>query len=160
MDSRELRDAFGAFGTGVAIVTLCHGRDDAAVARGLTVNSLASVSLEPPLLSWCLDEASDMKARFAVAKQFCVNVLAANQLELSEQMSQPGEHILDAESFSLSEAGNALIDGALAYFECDVQSRIGAGDHIIYLGAVKHAICCAQTRTPLLYFRGQYVNLR
>lgn len=101
-----------------------------------------------------------MKARFAVAKQFCVNVLAANQLELSEQMSQTGEHILDAESFSLSEAGNALIDGALAYFECDVQSRIGAGDHIIYLGAVKHAICCAQTRTPLLYFRGQYVNLR
>ena len=156
MDSRELRDAFGAFGTGVAIVTL---RDKAA-ARGLTVNSLASVSLTPPLLLWCLDEASDMMAHFAAAEQFCVNVLAADQLALSEKMAQTGAHILDADSFCLSKRGNVLIKGALAHFECQAEAKIAAGDHIIYLGAVTHAASCPQARPPLLYFRGQYVNLQ
>ena len=157
MDDKKLREAFGQFGTGVAIVTLC-GADD--VPCGLTVNSFASVSLAPPLLSWCLDKNSDMAAAFGAAEAFCVNVLAAEHKTLSEQMAQVGEHILAAEWVSREASGAVLINGALASFECRVAERIAAGDHIIYLGAVRHAHFCLQNRAPLLYFRGDYAALK
>lgn len=155
MDSRQLRNAFGQFGTGVAVITITL--DDGSV-RGLTVNSFASVSLDPPLLSWCLDTASDMAPQFQAVAGFCVNVLAADQQDLSNMMAQPGDHIVPAEACTL-DAGAAHITGALAHFDCQIEKRIEAGDHTIYLGAIEQVHCNGAGQAPLLYFRGQYANL-
>ncbi len=154
VDSRKLRDAFGQFATGVAIVTM---RTDDAVPYGVTINSFASVSLKPPLLSWCLDKSSDMAELFAEATYFCVNVLAADSQELADLMAQSGTHKLPKDSFCISESGAVLMQGALAHFECTVYNRIEAGDHVIYLGAVADVGFCPESRAPLLYFRGGYL---
>ena len=85
--STDLRQAFGQFGTGVAIIAL-QNSDNQPV--GLTVNSLASVSLKPPLLSWCLDNDAQLFDDVAQAIRFSVNVLAADQLALSKRMAGAG----------------------------------------------------------------------
>ena len=83
-EHRQLRNAFGQFGTGVVIITITGPKGS---TLGLTVNSFSSVSLNPPLVSWCLANDSDMSTRFADADRFCVNVLSAAQQELSNAMA-------------------------------------------------------------------------
>ena len=75
-EHRSLRIAFGQFGTGVVIITIT---DPHGSTLGLTVNSFSSVSLDPPMVSWCLANDSDMMTRFADADRFCVNILSAKQ---------------------------------------------------------------------------------
>ena len=70
-EHRALRNAFGQFGTGVAIITIA---DPQGSTLGLTVNSFSSVSLDPPLISWCLANDSDMMTQFADANRFCANI--------------------------------------------------------------------------------------
>ena len=87
-----LRNAFGQFGTGVVIITITGPQGS---TLGLTVNSFSSVSLEPPLVSWCLANDSHMMTLFADANRFCVNILSAKQEELSNAMARPGTHELE-----------------------------------------------------------------
>lgn len=84
-DSRALRDALGEFATGVAVVTAC-GIDGQPV--GVTINSFASVSLEPPLVLWSLGLQSPSLAVFEACSHYAVNVLAADQVEWSQRFSQ------------------------------------------------------------------------
>ena len=91
-DSRSFRNALGEFATGVAIVTTQVG-DDAPI--GITVNSFSSVSLDPPLVLWCLDKASDRLEVFEKCDGFTINILAAAQQELSNRLSRSGQLHLD-----------------------------------------------------------------
>lgn len=157
IDTRELRNAFGNFGTGVAVITVPNGDRS---ALGLTVNSFASVSLEPPMLSWCLGRQSDLAEVFSTADNFTVNILAADQQDLSDEMARPGGHVLDASQFDIGACGGILLHGALAQFECHLHSRVDAGDHIILIGGIDAVSYCAKARAPLIYFRGGYNGLR
>ena len=154
--STDLRRAFGQFGTGVAIIAL---RDSQNRAVGLTVNSFASVSLEPPLLSWCLANDSQLFADVSQASRFSVNVLAADQLALSNRMAGPASHILQDDEFLEGENGTPLVQGALAQFDCHIHDRVALGDHIMLIGGIDSVRHCSQGRAPLMYFRGNYAGI-
>ena len=154
--STDLRQAFGQFGTGVAIIAL-QNNDNQSV--GLTVNSFASVSLQPPLLSWCLANDSQLFDDVAQANRFSVNVLAADQLALSNRMAGAGSHVLQHDEFDESAHGTPLLRGALAQFDCHIHERVELGDHIMLVGGIDTVRHCSQGRAPLMYFRGNYVGI-
>ncbi|MCC5980267.1 MAG: flavin reductase family protein [Oceanicaulis sp.] len=130
--ARAFRDALACYPTGVAIVTV---RDDNA-ARALTINSFASVSLDPPLVLWSLDRASERYAQFAHADHFAINVLAADQEALAMACARL-DNLEDAGGrWTAGQTGAALIDGALSRFECALQAVHEGGDHIIIVGRV------------------------
>tara|TARA_B100000925_G_C21890311_1_gene422496 strand:+ start:244 stop:738 length:495 start_codon:yes stop_codon:yes gene_type:complete len=156
VSSTDLRQAFGQFGTGVAIIAL-QNNDNQSV--GLTVNSFASVSLQPPLLSWCLANNSQLFDDVAQANRFSVNVLAADQLALSNRMSGASSHVLQNDEFDESVHGTPLLRGALAQFDCHIHERVELGDHIMFVGGIDTVRHCSQGRAPLIYFRGNYAGI-
>lgn len=153
---KTLREAFGQFGTGVAIVAI---ENSAGQPIGLTINSFASVSLQPPLLSWCLANESQLFEEISAAEQFTVNVLAADQVDLSNRMSRPGDHVFAEGEWHCGDEGGVYINGALAHFDCRVHQKIEAGDHIMLIGEIVDAVASDENRPPLLYFRGSYADL-
>lgn len=151
-NSRAFRDALGQFATGVAVVTV---KTPAGEVVGLTVNSFASVSLDPPLVLWSLDRHSDRFDAFMGADHFAVNVLSDECMTLSQRLSRKGErHLLD-EPFTVGAHDQALLERALAHFECKVEARHEGGDHVIFLGRVLTFNHQTKGR-PLLYYRGRY----
>jgi flavin reductase (DIM6/NTAB) family NADH-FMN oxidoreductase RutF len=155
LDPRDFRNALGTFATGVTIVT-ARGRDGEPV--GLTVNSFASVSLDPPLVLWSQSLYAQSLPAFQEASHFVVNVLAADQVELSQRFA--GEHdnrFLDVEHI-VPDHGAPVIAGCAAHFECRNEARYYGGDHIIFLGRVERY---AYTRKPtLLFCHGSYMRGR
>ena len=87
IDKRELRNVLGAFTTGVTIVTT---RDDAGQAHGLTANSFSSVSLDPPLVLWSQSKAASSFAAFQGSEHFAINILADDQIAVSNQFAKSG----------------------------------------------------------------------
>jgi flavin reductase (DIM6/NTAB) family NADH-FMN oxidoreductase RutF len=154
-DPRALRNAFGWFATGVAIVTTkVAGKDPI----GITVNSFSSVSLDPPLVLWCLDKGSDTIDTFEACEAFTVNILSEDQKHLSNELAKSGDHSLAEVATSTGENGCPRIEEALAVFECELYARHDAGDHIILIGQIK-AFSSEQEGRPLVYHRGGYQAL-
>jgi len=126
---RELRDAFGEFATGVTVVTAL--RPD-GTAVGVTANSFSSVSLEPPLLLWCLAAGSSSLHAFAPGAGFSVHVLSHEQRELAVHFARRAP-----EKFEAGEGARlAQLDQALCRFDCRVQALHEGGDHVIIIGEV------------------------
>ncbi|TKV72310.1 flavin reductase family protein [Rhizobium sp. AU243] len=133
LDPRALRDAFGAFVTGVTIVTT---RDEAEKPVGFTANSFTSVSLDPPLLLICLARTSRNFATMTGAKNFAVNILSEGQKDLSNTFARPVEDRFAAATWSDAPAGSPVFADVAAWFECSMQEVIEAGDHVILLGRI------------------------
>jgi flavin reductase (DIM6/NTAB) family NADH-FMN oxidoreductase RutF len=150
-DSRAFRTALGHFATGVCVVTTT-GPDGEAV--GVTVNSFASVSLDPPLVLWSLDRASDRFPLFMACAHFCVNVLDAGAQHLSHRLSRKGERSV-AEEPRFTETASPILKDALAHFECSVEARHDGGDHVIFVGRVL-SFDHKSDGDPLLFYRGRY----
>lgn len=155
-DPRALRNAFGAFATGVTLVTTV-GRDGRPIA--MTANSFSSVSLDPPLVLWCIDKGSDRLGIFEASPVFAINILAERHKALSGRFATKGQPYLDGVEFATWETGCPIITDACAIFECDVVSRHDAGDHIIYVGAVRRFETPETSGKPLLFHRGNYSTL-
>lgn len=156
-DTRRLRDALGAYPTGVTVVTT-RGPDGRAV--GLTVNSFASLSLDPPLLLWSLANRSPNRRAFRAASHFAINVLAAGQEALARGFANPAVvDKFDGVAWQPSPAhGVPLLDGALAHFVCECRDAIEAGDHTLFIGRVEQ-----HTRDggePLVFHAGRFAALR
>lgn len=156
LDSREFRNALGRFATGVCVVA---AKVDGKPAFGMTVNSFSSLSLDPPLVLWSLQNNSEMFADWEAASGFSVNILSLEQLEHSNRYAKKGQHELLPEHFSIGKTGNPVIKGCLANFECDVEQRVQGGDHVIYIGRVKEAYN-SPTGKPLLFAAGKYGEIR
>ena len=154
MDSRAFRDALGRFPTGVAVVTAA-GTDS---HFGITVNSFTSVSLDPPLLLWCMDRRSRRHDVFAKASGFTVSILGTDHKEVSSRLARPGEHSLDDIALIETKLGPPALADSLAIFECVAEKKIDAGDHTILLGRVLR-FSCPSASAPLVYFRGKYSAL-
>ncbi len=152
---RKFRNALGHFATGVAVITTQVG-DKAPI--GITVNSFSSVSLDPPLILWSLDRASDTLSIFSAAERFTVNILREDHRDVSNRLAQQGEHSLEGLAIRPGDNGCPALEEALAHFECDVYARYEAGDHIIILGQVTRFEYSDDGR-PLLYHRGGYQGL-
>jgi flavin reductase (DIM6/NTAB) family NADH-FMN oxidoreductase RutF/predicted alpha/beta hydrolase len=153
---RVLRDALGCFGTGVTIVTTF---DKAGEPIGLTVNSFTSVSLDPPLILFCLSKASANLPTFLEAQGFAINVLHIGQQPTSARFTQrDGPRFAGIGWQGRPQMGSPVLSGSLASFDCDRHATYDGGDHQIFIGRVRHAQF-APHRDPLLYFRGKYRRL-
>lgn len=156
IDSRELRDALGQFSTGVCLVTVV---DVDGVPQALTINSFASVSLDPPLVLWSLQKDADAYALFAAAPTFAIAVLSYEQQEHSTTYAQKGCHGLSPEHFELGANGAPIIKDALVNFECSLEQSLDGGDHTILLGRVTR-VSDIDEQPPLVFFGGQYRSLQ
>ncbi len=151
MDAAGYRRALGAFATGVCVVTIL---DDKGVAHGLTVNSFTSVSLDPPLVLWCLGDRSDQYAAFAAASAYCINILAAGQADVAMRFAGKGDQRLAPDEFVTVEAGAPRLLGALASIDAQVTERVHAGDHLIMLA--RTVDFTARDGDALTYFRSRF----
>lgn len=133
LDPRALRNAFGAFATGVTVVT-SRTADGAPI--GFTANSFASVSLDPPLLLVCLAKSSRNYANMTGAAGFAVNVLAEDQKDVSNTFAKPVEDRFAAVDWRDGPAGSPVFAGAAAWFDCRTDRIVDAGDHAILIGRV------------------------
>lgn len=133
MDKARLyRDALGGYPTGVALVTLIQD----GAARAMTVNSFASVSLDPPLVLWSIAKDSARYRTFLDAKSFAINVLAADQGPLATACAQDDDLDAAGASWSLGEGGAPLVADTVARFECSREAVHPGGDHDIIIGRV------------------------
>jgi len=151
LNSRALRDAFGAFLTGVTIVT---SSDNQGKPLGFTANSFSSVSLAPPLLSICLAKTASSYSVFKQTPHFAVNILAEDQKHLSNTFARPSEDRFAGINWQLSKNGSPLLEGTAAWFDCTVYQRVDAGDHLMLLGEVK--AFNNSGKTGLGYAKGAY----
>ena len=152
IDSRELRNAFGRFATGVCVIT---ANPDDTPAFGMTVNSFSALSLEPPLLLWSLQNDSDCFEAFERAEGFTVNILGREQEDFSNACAKKGNHDLAEGDFTLGESGLPVLNEALASFECKTWARYPGGDHVILVGQVEN-MTNDNDAEPLLFYSGQY----
>jgi len=151
IDPRDFRNALGTYATGVTIITAA-GTD--GKPYGLTCNSFASVSLNPPLVLWSLVLYSSSLSVFQNAGHFAVNVLGASQQALSNKFAKSAEDKFVGVAWTPGIGNAPLLHDCVASFQCRAINRYYGGDHVIFLGAVE---AYAYTRNePLLFARGSY----
>lgn len=149
----EFRTLCGLWPTGVSVVTTRNG---AGKAYGVTMNSVTSVSLEPPLLLICLTNASDTLAAMRESGIFCISVLTSAQEDLSKRFAHRRSDKFDGVAVHDGRLGAPVLDGALAALECRVEEVYPGGDHKIVVGELVHGVCYDDEAAPLIYFKGQY----
>lgn len=152
-DARALRDAFGAFLTGVTVVTAL---DDAGAPIGFTANSFTSVSLDPPLLLVCLARTSRNYNTLTSAKGFAVNILSEGQKDVSNTFARPVEDRFAAVEWRKGPFGSPVFSDVAAWFDCSLHQLVEAGDHVILIGRVEAFE--NGSRTGLGYARGGYFS--
>ncbi|MCA8900592.1 MAG: flavin reductase family protein [Hyphomonas sp.] len=132
MDARDLRQVFGLFATGVTVVT-AYGKDGGPI--GITANSFSSVSLDPPMVLWCLDNRSRHLPAFEHGAPFAIHILSESQADIALDFARSGASGL-ARLPEDRHAPPPHIDGAVARIECHVANLCMAGDHTIIIGEV------------------------
>lgn len=147
----QLRAAFGRFPTGVTIITCCKP-DGQRV--GLTANSLASLSLDPPLLSWSLRLSSPNLAAFRLSRHFAVNVLAEAQVDMSRRFAASQADKFEGGAWGEGYEGLPMLSGCAASFECEQFAMHEAGDHQLFIGRILRATDSGLS--PLLFNAGRY----
>jgi flavin reductase (DIM6/NTAB) family NADH-FMN oxidoreductase RutF len=158
--SRQFRDTVGMFTTGITVVTAVSAR----LGHGMTANAFASVSLDPLLVLVCVVRDALMHKVLEEAGRFAVSVLAADQEDLARYFSDSGRPGGMAQFVPVGwhpgpVTGAPLLDGALAYLECDVEAAYDGGDHTVFLGRVRRVERASADGSPLLYFGGHYRRL-
>ncbi|WP_131740385.1 flavin reductase family protein [Actinomadura roseirufa] len=157
VDGARFRSVLGRFATGVVAITAIEpgtGRP-----AGLAANSFTSVSLDPPLVAFCVAHTSSTWPRLRDAGRLCVNILGEPQLEVSKRLATRGGDKFAGIDWTESPGGGPLIEGALAWIECTIDQEHTAGDHVIVVARV-HALDTHEDTPPLLFYRGSYGGLR
>jgi flavin reductase (DIM6/NTAB) family NADH-FMN oxidoreductase RutF len=155
IDQAWYRQVLGHFPTGVVIVTAMP--DSGPV--GLTVGSFTSVSLDPALVAVLPAKTSASWPKIASADSFCINVLAASQQDLSRRFAVSGGDKFAGVPWRPAPSGAPILNGALAWIDCEHERSVEAGDHLIVLGqarALDIDIDISQTPAPLIFFQGGY----
>jgi flavin reductase (DIM6/NTAB) family NADH-FMN oxidoreductase RutF/DNA-binding IclR family transcriptional regulator len=152
IDSRELRNVFGSFVTGVTVITTL---DTDGRPYGLTANSFSSVSLDPPLILWSQSLVSPSYPVFRDAERFAVSILSQHQTDLSSRFAKSsGDKFSGVETIE-GIGGIPLINGASAYLECRKVTSYPGGDHAVFLGEVERME--RSERSPLVFGGGKYM---
>ncbi|HKT76528.1 MAG TPA: alpha/beta fold hydrolase [Sphingobium sp.] len=155
-EPRILRNALGCFGTGVTVITSVT---DEGELIGLTANSFTSVSLDPPLILFSLDNRSGSMEALRKAGRFAVNVMHIGQQPIANRFaSRIPDKFEGVDWESRADGGSPILPGSLASFDCTTHAIHDGGDHQIFIGRVHHA-WFEPRRDPLLYFRGKYRRL-
>ena len=146
---RRFRDALGAFATGVTVVTAAGPEGPV----GITANSFASLSLDPPLVLWSPARASRRFAALVAAGHFAIHVLGADQRDLGAHFARQGEDF-DLPGTRVNAQGVPVLDGCLAVFECRRHALHEGGDHALVIGEVLRAR--HRPGAPLVFQGGRY----
>jgi len=155
LDTRPFRDALGRFATGVAFVTAAPDGEP----TGLIVNSLASVSLDPPLVSFCPSRSSLTWQRMRRTGRFGVNVLGRQHQHFAKRATPPGADRFADLDWQPGRHGQPLLTDALASLECQIVAQHPAGDHWIVVGRVDH-LDTPPINEPLVFFAGEFSALQ
>jgi 3-hydroxy-9,10-secoandrosta-1,3,5(10)-triene-9,17-dione monooxygenase reductase component len=156
--ARRFRDVLGRFPSGVTVVTsTCDGEP-----VGLTCQSFSSVSLDPPLVLFVPAKTSRAWPLIQRSGTFCVNFLAADQVDVSEVMASRGvDKFADVKWQPSGVTGSPLIDGVLGHVDCTIRTVHEAGDHYVVIGRVLDLAIADAVRTgkqPLVFHRGEYTT--
>lgn len=149
--SLDFRRILGHYPTGVcAVTTMCDGQP-----AGMAVGSFTSVSLSPPLVGFLPDRKSESWPKIEAAGRFCINVLSEYQLDVCRVMASKDPNKFETVPYRLSSAGLPIIEGVVAWIDCDLYAVHEAGDHYIALGQV-HSMDVEHPHWPLLFYKGGY----
>jgi len=151
IDPRDFRNALGTYATGVTVITAAG---PGGKPYGLTCNSFASVSLNPPLVLWSLVVYSSSLTVFQNASHFTVNVLGASQQELANRFAKSSDDKFAGLDWSPGLGNAPVLAESVANFQCRSVNRYYGGDHVIFLGAVE--AYSYNREEPLLFARGTY----
>lgn len=153
IDQREYRNAVGCFATGVTVITTLDPEGDKI---GITANSFTSLSLDPPLVLFCVDARINSFEAFESCRHFNVNVLREEQMELSNNFAKSSDDKWDGVEHGYGENGCPVFGGSLAVLECDKHEMYEGGDHLILIGEVTRMNYDGNGGRPLLYYKGTY----
>jgi flavin reductase (DIM6/NTAB) family NADH-FMN oxidoreductase RutF len=156
LDSLAYRRALGGFGTGVALVA---ARDAQGRAHGLIINSLTSVSLEPPVILWCLANTCAAFGVFTEAPEFSINILGSEAEAVARQYSRRGDRIIPPEEITTIETGAPVLADAVMSLDCRMRSHQTVGDHEVIFCDVA-AFRTRDGVDALGFFRGRFVTLK
>jgi flavin reductase (DIM6/NTAB) family NADH-FMN oxidoreductase RutF/DNA-binding IclR family transcriptional regulator len=152
IDQQRFRQVLGHFPTGVVVIT---GRDDDGSPAGLAIGSFSSVSLDPPLVAFFPDKSSSSWPKIEKSGSFCVNILAAEQEPICRTFATKGGDKFAELTWQPGGTGSPVLDGVVAWIDCDIDKVEEAGDHFIVIGRVRE-LEVARPTLPLLFFQGGY----
>ena len=156
-DVKTFRRALGCFATGITVVTAANA--EGGPALGITINSFTSLSLDPPLVLFCLGRNSLLYRGFTGAAEYAINILAEDQGPLSTHFSGPAtQRNWGTIAVTHTAAGTPLLAGCVGHLVCTAEAVHDGGDHVIMVGRVQSLDWQAEGH-PLLYFRGRYARL-
>lgn len=156
IDPREFRNTVGCFATGITVITTV---EESGRPVGFTANSFTSLSLDPPLVLFCLDRKVASFEAFAAARPFAVNILSSTQAEISQRFATSGPEKWEGVEFETRKTGSPILRDCIAHLECTIDSLHEGGDHVIVIGRV---VAIHRAETPpgaLLYYKGRYAEL-
>lgn len=152
IDTRVYRHVLGHYPTGVCVVT---GRDSAGSSCGMVVGTFTAVSLDPPLIGFFPDKTSRTWQRIERTGAFCVNVLASEQQDLCQRFSAKGDDKFAGLVRRESRRGLPILDGVVAWIDCDVEAVHEAGDHYFVSGRVRDLEVEDKANGALVFYRGK-----
>src|SRR4051794_13028371 len=151
-EAGRFRTVLGHFPTGVAVVTGIDGEGNPA---GMAVGSFTSVSLDPPLVAFMPDRSSTSWPKFRDSGSFCVNILGAEQESVCRIFATRGGDKFASLPWHPGSSGSPILDGVLAWIDCDTEVVHEAGDHFIVIGRVRE-LDIGTPALPLVFFQGGY----
>ena len=156
VDPQTFRRTLGSFASGVTIITTSDPQTNNP--HGVTVSAFSSVSLDPPLVLFCLDNRSSAHTIIRTNGHFGVNILGQDQTDLSNLFASKAEDKWQKVTYTTAAHGIPVLSGTAAHLECQVVHAYDGGDHTIFVGQVLFA-ASDDTVSPLLYCRGSYAKL-
>jgi flavin reductase (DIM6/NTAB) family NADH-FMN oxidoreductase RutF/DNA-binding MarR family transcriptional regulator len=150
VDLKAFRRCLGQFSTGVTVVTTVFNGEPC----GMTANSFSSLSMNPPLVLWSIMNTSRSLSAFATSKHFAVNVLAVDQVDFSQRFASALEKKFETIDWRPGVLGSPILPDILSSLECELETTIQGGDHVILVGRVRRYARYAGS--PLLYAQGRY----
>lgn len=154
--THAFRQLMGQFATGVAVISL-EGEGQAISA--MTINSLVSLSLDPMVVSWSLQNAASLYPAYAGADRFAFSILAEDQQAIARRYAARGDSGLLTKDFVAGPGGLPVIRGALGHIACRRFAVHPAGDHTLILGQVEAMAQADPGGRPLLFFGGRFGEL-
>lgn len=155
VEALDFRAALGRFASGITVISGTHDCEPV----GFTCQAFSSVSLDPPLVSFCVAASSMTYPRIRRNGSFAVSVLADDQQWISERFARSGADKWRGINWHPTPSGNPVVCGALAWLDCTVVAEHRAGDHMVVLGRVEHVDAERPEAEPLLYHRSRYRRL-
>lgn len=137
IDPAAQRQVFGALPTGVTAIT---GLAEDGTPRGFVVGTFQSLSLEPPLVTFCVDKSSSTWPTLRSLGKFTANILSTEQLPVCRALSRKGDEKFNGVDYERSPLGTPRIAGATAWIDCEVLSEVVAGDHYMIVGSIEELV--------------------